>query len=193
MAEDDLQPPTPETPATKVAAMSAEQRSAYLRSLGCKVIESGESSQPLSIVGAQAPPEKSEPTPMEKSLQLLREAGIPVNTGGKSSQPLTIIGAKAPPPKREPMPMEEALQFLRGKGAINRGGEAITIIGARSPTKIDREWQTKEFKHHFEGMAKRAKDGDWYIIFEVDPADLERQPANRGVPGCFVQVWFSSD
>ena len=63
--------------------MSPEERSAYLKSLGCRVVEPGESPQPLSIIGVQAPPEKKEPTPMKKALRLLRSRGVKINEGGR--------------------------------------------------------------------------------------------------------------
>ena len=104
--------------------MSPEERSAYLKSLGCRVVEPGESPQPLSIIGVQAPPEKKEPTPMKKALRLLRSRGVKINEGGKGAKPISIVGARAPKPPdpdnkdRHPHHAGKHVQFS-GRGCGN--------------------------------------------------------------------------
>jgi hypothetical protein len=74
-----------------------------------------------------------------------------------------------------------------------------------------RKWRTREFRQHLEGVARRAKNGEWYIIFslhdhqEVDAkggkppkskntgSELPASVRAKRVTSRFVQFWFSGE
>ena len=86
--------------------------------------------------------------------------------------------AVAVPDDEGPLSIEETLKLLREAGFIDgnaedRGGGIVIVGGVRPPSPSPttptptRKGRIKEFTRHLKLMARRAKKGDCFIVFEV--------------------------
>ena len=96
--------------------------------------------------------------------------------------------AAATTAKEKPLSADEYMKQMLAAGAENgnesdsSGGIAIVGIGPPPPT---RKGRVKEFTDHLSLMARRAKDGDCFTIFEVKDKRRKSDSQDR-----FVQFWF---
>ena len=107
-----------------------------------------------------------------------------------------VNSAMAVPDDEGPLSIEETLKLLREAGFIDgnaedRGGGIVIVGGVRPPSPSPttptptRKGRIKEFTRHLKLMARRAKKGDCYIVFEV-----KGKRRTSGTPDRFLQFWF---